>query len=69
MSGGGGRGRGGEDDYPLQAHIPRELLRQLVENHVTCPVYRYSEMSGEAELVTMGGGEEEDAEVSGTNLE
>ncbi|ESW05305.1 hypothetical protein PHAVU_011G168900 [Phaseolus vulgaris] len=40
-----------------------------LENHVTCPVYRYSEMSGEEELVTMGGGEEEDAEVSGTNLE
>ncbi|ESW05341.1 hypothetical protein PHAVU_011G171700 [Phaseolus vulgaris] len=40
-----------------------------LQNHVTCPVWRYSEMDGEEELVTVGGGEEEDAEVSGTNLE
>ena len=29
LSGGGGRGRGREDDCPLQAHLPRELHRHL----------------------------------------
>ncbi|ESW05342.1 hypothetical protein PHAVU_011G171800 [Phaseolus vulgaris] len=40
-----------------------------LENHVTCSVCQYSDMGGEDELVTVGGGKEEDAEVSGTNLE
>ncbi|ESW05332.1 hypothetical protein PHAVU_011G171300 [Phaseolus vulgaris] len=61
------------EDVKMTAHCRHifhaNCIDTWLENHVTCPVCRYSKMGEEEELVTVEGGEEEDVEVSGTNLE
>ncbi|ESW05329.1 hypothetical protein PHAVU_011G171000 [Phaseolus vulgaris] len=58
------------EDVKMTAHCRHifhaNCIDTWLENHVTCPVCRHSEMGGEEELVTVGGGgggggEEEDA--------
>ncbi|ESW05330.1 hypothetical protein PHAVU_011G171100 [Phaseolus vulgaris] len=54
------------EDVKMTAHCRHifhaNCIDTWLENHVTCPVCRYSEMGGEEELVTVvgGGGEEEE---------
>ncbi|KAK8464289.1 LOW QUALITY PROTEIN: hypothetical protein PHAVU_011G169222 [Phaseolus vulgaris] len=66
-------GVGEGEEVKMTAHCKHTFhancIDNWLENHVTCPVCRYSEMTEEEVLVTVGGGEQEDAEVSRTNLE